>query len=110
MSVSLPTIAILGAGSMGGAILSGLKAVGADVRVTTRSAASATSIAGAISTEADPEANRMAVMGARVVLLGVKPLMFRPPYSIDQEPDTEDQVGPLELVQQFPQETAYLIL
>ena len=75
MNVSLPTIAILGAGSMGGAILSGLKAVGADVRVTTRSAASATRIAGAISTEADPEANRMAAAGARVVLLGVKPLM-----------------------------------
>ncbi len=31
--------------------------------------------------------------------LGIKPLMFRPPYSVDQEPDTEDQVGPLELVQ-----------
>jgi cellulose synthase/poly-beta-1,6-N-acetylglucosamine synthase-like glycosyltransferase/peptidoglycan/xylan/chitin deacetylase (PgdA/CDA1 family)/spore germination protein YaaH len=31
--------------------------------------------------------------------LGVKPLLFRPPYSIDQEPDTADQVKPLELVQ-----------
>ena len=75
MTVSLPTIAILGAGSMGGAILSGLNAVGANVRVTTRSAASAASTAGAVSTEADPEANRTAVTGARVVLLGVKPLM-----------------------------------
>src|SRR5204863_3066955 len=33
--------------------------------------------------------------------LGVKPLYFRPPYSIDQEPDTDDQVRPLELVQDF---------
>jgi len=31
--------------------------------------------------------------------LGVKPVLFRPPYSIDQEPDTADQVGPLELSQ-----------
>ena len=26
--------------------------------------------------------------------LGVKPVLFRPPYSIDQEPDTADQVRP----------------
>jgi peptidoglycan-N-acetylglucosamine deacetylase len=31
--------------------------------------------------------------------LGIKPVLFRPPYSIDQEPDTADQVGPLELSQ-----------
>ena len=31
--------------------------------------------------------------------LGVKPLYFRPPYSIDQEPDIADQVRPLEFVQ-----------
>jgi cellulose synthase/poly-beta-1,6-N-acetylglucosamine synthase-like glycosyltransferase/spore germination protein YaaH/peptidoglycan/xylan/chitin deacetylase (PgdA/CDA1 family) len=31
--------------------------------------------------------------------LGVKPVFFRPPYSIDQEPDTADQVRPLELSQ-----------
>jgi cellulose synthase/poly-beta-1,6-N-acetylglucosamine synthase-like glycosyltransferase/peptidoglycan/xylan/chitin deacetylase (PgdA/CDA1 family)/spore germination protein YaaH len=31
--------------------------------------------------------------------LGVKPLYFRPPYSIDQEPDVADQVRPLEMVQ-----------
>lgn len=75
MNASLPTIAILGAGSMGGAILSGLRAVGADVRVTTRSAASAERVDGAVSTEAEPNANLSAVDGARVVLLGVKPLM-----------------------------------
>ncbi len=31
--------------------------------------------------------------------LGVKPLLFRPPYSIDQEPDTADQVKPLQIAQ-----------
>ncbi len=31
--------------------------------------------------------------------LGVKPVLFRPPYSIDQEPDTADEVRPLELAQ-----------
>jgi len=31
--------------------------------------------------------------------LGVKPVLFRPPYSIDQEPDTSDQVRPLEIAQ-----------
>ena len=29
--------------------------------------------------------------------LGMRTILFRPPYSIDQEPDTEDQVRPLEL-------------
>ncbi len=33
--------------------------------------------------------------------LGVKPILFRPPYSIDQEPDTADQVKPLELAQEM---------
>ncbi|WP_041592680.1 glycosyltransferase [Terriglobus roseus] len=32
--------------------------------------------------------------------LGVQPLFFRPPYSIDQEPDTSDQAAPAERVQQ----------
>src|SRR5271167_193806 len=31
--------------------------------------------------------------------LGVKPVLFRPPYSVDQEPDTADEVRPLELAQ-----------
>ena len=75
MNASLPTIAILGAGSMGGAILSGLRTHGADARITTRSAASAANVAGAVSTEADERANANAVAGAKVVLLGVKPLM-----------------------------------
>jgi cellulose synthase/poly-beta-1,6-N-acetylglucosamine synthase-like glycosyltransferase/peptidoglycan/xylan/chitin deacetylase (PgdA/CDA1 family)/spore germination protein YaaH len=33
--------------------------------------------------------------------LGVKPVLFRPPYSIDQEPDTADEVRPLEVAQQM---------
>ena len=33
--------------------------------------------------------------------LGVRTVLFRPPYSIDQEPDTEDQVRPLEATQQM---------
>jgi cellulose synthase/poly-beta-1,6-N-acetylglucosamine synthase-like glycosyltransferase/peptidoglycan/xylan/chitin deacetylase (PgdA/CDA1 family) len=31
--------------------------------------------------------------------LGIRPVFFRPPYSIDQEPDVADQVQPIELVQ-----------
>jgi cellulose synthase/poly-beta-1,6-N-acetylglucosamine synthase-like glycosyltransferase/peptidoglycan/xylan/chitin deacetylase (PgdA/CDA1 family)/spore germination protein YaaH len=31
--------------------------------------------------------------------LGVKPVLFRPPYSVDQEPDTADEVRPLEVSQ-----------
>jgi cellulose synthase/poly-beta-1,6-N-acetylglucosamine synthase-like glycosyltransferase/spore germination protein YaaH/peptidoglycan/xylan/chitin deacetylase (PgdA/CDA1 family) len=31
--------------------------------------------------------------------LGIRTNLFRPPYSVDQEPDTEDEVRPLELTQ-----------
>jgi cellulose synthase/poly-beta-1,6-N-acetylglucosamine synthase-like glycosyltransferase/spore germination protein YaaH/peptidoglycan/xylan/chitin deacetylase (PgdA/CDA1 family) len=31
--------------------------------------------------------------------LGIRTILFRPPYSVDAEPDTEDQVRPLELTQ-----------
>ncbi|HUK24981.1 MAG TPA: glycosyltransferase [Terriglobales bacterium] len=31
--------------------------------------------------------------------LGIRTILFRPPYSIDSEPDTEDQVRPLEITQ-----------
>jgi cellulose synthase/poly-beta-1,6-N-acetylglucosamine synthase-like glycosyltransferase/peptidoglycan/xylan/chitin deacetylase (PgdA/CDA1 family)/spore germination protein YaaH len=34
-----------------------------------------------------------------VAELGVQPLYFRPPYSIDQEPDTNDQAAPAERIQ-----------
>src|ERR1039457_812371 len=33
--------------------------------------------------------------------LGVQPLYFRPPYSIDQEPDTNDQAAPADRIQQL---------
>jgi cellulose synthase/poly-beta-1,6-N-acetylglucosamine synthase-like glycosyltransferase/peptidoglycan/xylan/chitin deacetylase (PgdA/CDA1 family)/spore germination protein YaaH len=32
--------------------------------------------------------------------LGVQPLYFRPPYDIDEEPDTDDQAAPAERIQQ----------
>jgi pyrroline-5-carboxylate reductase len=82
--VHLPSIAILGAGSMGRAILSGLLRpdviVSGGVRVTNRSASRAAELDGtpgvtASATETDPNANRTAVTGARVVLVGVKPAM-----------------------------------
>ncbi|HMG02859.1 MAG TPA: polysaccharide deacetylase family protein, partial [Edaphobacter sp.] len=38
--------------------------------------------------------------------LGVQPLYFRPPYSIDQEPDTNDQAAPVERIQ----ELGYVVL
>ena len=33
--------------------------------------------------------------------LGVQPIYFRPPYSIDQEPDTNDQAAPVDHIQQL---------
>ena len=84
-NVTLPTIAMLGAGSMGRAILSGLLAPGvqvAGIRVTNRSAARAATLAGtpgvtAYATETRADANRLAVEGAQVVLVAVKPAMVR---------------------------------
>ena len=82
--VSLPAVAILGAGSMGGAILSGLLAPGVTVeggiRVTNRTEAKAAALrtdgVASFSTEADPRANVAAVSGARIVLAAVKPAMI----------------------------------
>jgi pyrroline-5-carboxylate reductase len=83
-TVRLPALAMLGTGSMNGAILGGLLSprvvVDGDVRVTTRSAASAAALAEregvtASSVEEDADANRRAVRGARVVVVGVKPHM-----------------------------------
>ena len=31
----------------------------------------------------------------------MQPLFFRPPYSIDQEPDTNDQAAPVDRVEQM---------
>ena len=77
----LPTIAILGAGSMGGAILAGLVAAGAtDIRVTNRTGEKAALYEGlagvtSIALESTPEGNALAVRGAKVVIVGVKPAM-----------------------------------
>ena len=85
-TVSLPAIAILGAGSMGRAILSGLVKPGVDidggVRVTNRSRDRADELADmagvtAYATDDDPEANKKAVNGAAIVLIAVKPAMVR---------------------------------
>lgn len=82
---ALPRTAMIGVGSMGGAILAGLRAPGVridgPIAVTTRSVASAEQFSGAddviaFASESDPEANRHAVHGAKLVILGVKPWMI----------------------------------
>jgi len=68
---------------MGGAILSGLLGpdvtVSGGIRVTNRTQAKADALASdavtSLSTDADADANRTAVAGARIVLIGVKPAM-----------------------------------
>jgi pyrroline-5-carboxylate reductase len=87
MTVSLPQLAILGAGSMGGAILSGLlspEVEVAGITVTNRTEAKAAALrlstAGhpgvvSLALESDPDATATALRGARLVLLGVKPAM-----------------------------------
>jgi pyrroline-5-carboxylate reductase len=81
---TLPAIAILGAGSMGGAILSGLVqpgvAVNGPIRVTNRTEAKAAGLRSddviSYSTQSDPNANLAAITGARIVLVAVKPAMI----------------------------------
>lgn len=94
MSTSLPTLAFLGAGSMAGAIISGLLQPNVirdgEIRVTNRSqdaAARFAAVAGvqALAIEQDPEANRRAVAGAKLVVLAVKPAMV--PALIDEIAD-----------------------
>ena len=83
MSAKLPTIAILGTGSMGGAILAGLvspESASGDIRITNRSTAKAELYTGQPSVtsyalETTPDANIRAVTGAKIVLIGVKPAM-----------------------------------
>jgi pyrroline-5-carboxylate reductase len=78
---TLPTIAILGAGSMGGAILSGLVASGSAPRilVTNRTAAKADALTGpgvqSVALERQPDGNAQAAASADIVLVGVKPAM-----------------------------------
>lgn len=82
--VTIPSIAILGSGSMGSAILSGLLQPGVTVaggiRVTNRTRAKADELAKlpgvtSLAVEDDADANRTAVAGAGVVLVAVKPAM-----------------------------------
>ncbi|GAA5202561.1 pyrroline-5-carboxylate reductase [Microbacterium jejuense] len=80
---ALPPIAILGAGSMGGAIARGLSRSGlatGGVTATNRSLASAGELAGladvtSVALETQPSGNTDAAAGAGVVLVGVKPAM-----------------------------------
>jgi pyrroline-5-carboxylate reductase len=80
---TLPAVAILGAGSMGGAILKGLVQPGSvangPVRVTNRTEAKAAALRSddviSYSTEAEPNANLAAITGARIVVVAVKPAM-----------------------------------
>ncbi|MCP2032442.1 pyrroline-5-carboxylate reductase [Okibacterium sp. HSC-33S16] len=83
-NTTLPSIAILGSGSMGSAILSGLLQPGVSVtggiRVTNRTRAKAQELAKlpgvtSLALEDQPDANRTAVTGATVVLVAVKPAM-----------------------------------
>jgi len=79
--VNINRIAILGSGSMGTAILTGLLASGVaseKVTITTKSGDSAKKLAdelgvNAIALETNPTANQDAVVGADVVLVAVKP-------------------------------------
>ncbi|WP_308466196.1 pyrroline-5-carboxylate reductase [Rathayibacter soli] len=83
-TTNLPAIAILGAGSMGRAILSGLLKPGVlvegGIRVTNRSVEKAAELADvpgvtAYATDEDAQTNRRAVDGAGIVLVAVKPAM-----------------------------------
>ena len=78
----LPPIAILGAGSMGGAILHGLVRSGlaSGVIATNRTAARAAELASlegvtSVALEQQPDGNAAAVASADIVLIGVKPAM-----------------------------------
>lgn len=82
MTHTLPPIAVLGAGSMGGAILRGLVASGIAPRVvvTNRTPAKAAALAGlegveSIALEQEPGGNVRAAATADIVLVGVKPAM-----------------------------------
>ncbi len=80
MAHSLPAIALLGTGKMGGAILEGLlqpDVHASSIRATTNTEVSADALrlkgVEAKSLELDSDANEWAVAGAEIVILGVKP-------------------------------------
>ena len=90
---ALPSVAFLGAGSMGGAILRGLVASGIPVEggitATNRTAARAAELADlegvrSIALEQDPDGNAQAAR-SRIVVVGVKPGMV---------PDLLDEIAP----------------
>ncbi|WP_168625826.1 pyrroline-5-carboxylate reductase [Cryobacterium sp. BB307] len=91
--ITLPAVAILGTGSMGGAILGGLLnpevTVSGGIRVTNRTERKAAVLrrdsVTSYSTDTDPNANLAAVTGARVVIVAVKPPMV---------PDLLREIGP----------------
>jgi len=82
---TLPSVAIIGAGAMGGAILGGLTAPGVTVtggiRVTNRTEVKAALVrrpgVESFAIERTPDANARAVSGAAVVIIGVKPAMVQ---------------------------------
>lgn len=83
MTIDLPRTALLGVGSMSGAVLDGLLAAGLDpatVTLTTKSEQSAAALRDraltATASDTDPDANRAAVRGAALVVLGVKPYVI----------------------------------
>ena len=84
MADSLPSLAFLGAGSMGGAILRGVLASGirvdGGITATNRTAEKAAAFSEldgvtSIALAERPDGNAEAVAGARIVLVGVKPAM-----------------------------------
>jgi len=80
---ALPPVAILGAGSMGGAVAQGLSASGlaaGGIVATNRTAARARTLDGlagvrSVALEEEPGGNRAAAAAADVVLVGVKPAL-----------------------------------
>ena len=99
----MPTVAFLGTGSMNGAIASGLLASGFDpaqLRATVSSQASAQKLQASwgegpqiFAQETQPEANQLAVTGADLVLLGVKPYAI-----VDLARQIAPHLGPQTLV------------
>lgn len=84
MADSLPSLAFLGAGSMGGAILRGVLASGiridGGITATNRTVEKASAFAGldgvtSVALEERPDGNAQAVADAGIVLVGVKPAM-----------------------------------
>lgn len=92
---SLPSLAFLGAGSMGGAILQGVVASGMPVDggiiATNRTRVKADALASlagvtSVALEENPDGNTDAAAAARIVIVGVKPVMV---------PDLLRQIAPV---------------